>query len=246
MIKIVFQGTAPGCPQINKRHSCLYVQYNENYNFLLDAGEGACFSFIEYIKDVNAIDFIFITHFHPDHSSGIFMLLQTFQMLKRTKKLTIFTPEQSNNFKDILKHFYLFPEKFTFELEILDCEKINDRYNELVPFLTDHLQGNTQLIQANNYANEMKSFGLNINTENKVITYTSDIVSVKSILDYLKNTDICIIDGIHPILEEFLLLDNVIKEKIYITHGSQTGLKDFIIDKPKFVLVNDKDELNVE
>ena len=240
MLKITFWGTASGMPEKGKRHSCLLVQKDGEYTGLLDVGEGVCFTFVEEGFEANDIDFIFITHFHPDHSAGLFMLLQTFIMKNRTKKLTIFIPEQLKAFQRSLHFFYIFVEKQNFEVDIKDCQNISDYYPDIQSFKTDHLLKNIVIVTNLSRENQMYSYGVHIRHKNKIISYTSDFRDLETIEEYLQNTDICITDAAHPTQDGFNTLLNIIKEKIYLTHGNQNWLPEYIKDKPKFEYVSER------
>ncbi|HCX72326.1 MAG TPA: hypothetical protein DHM37_01275 [Candidatus Cloacimonas sp.] len=100
MIKLHILGSASALPELNKHHAAIMVSYS-NQNQLWDAGEGVSEQILKYGYDKNFIDDILITHFHPDHISGIFMLLQMLYLQGRTKKLRIFIPEDINFFQSM-------------------------------------------------------------------------------------------------------------------------------------------------
>ena len=240
-MKFIFYGTAPGMPVISKRHSCVRVTLGK-LNFIIDCGEGTTQAFLEHNDDVNDLDLIFLTHWHPDHSSGIFILLQMMAMKKRTKTLHLFIPENKTDFYRTLELFYLFHQKLSFKLELKYCDEIENTFPEISHFYTDHLYGNTEAVASYNLKNECLSFGVKIKSNDRVLIYTSDIVSFTSIQEYLSDCDFCITDGIHPSLDEFQELNKVIKDQILLTHGLGEGVEEMVKKNNKFKIVNDGEE----
>ncbi|MBC8384908.1 MAG: MBL fold metallo-hydrolase, partial [Candidatus Cloacimonetes bacterium] len=68
-------GSASGLPTPGKNHSAVYVHSNDS-NILFDCGEGTAKQLLRYKLDHNHLDAIVISHFHPDHISGLYMVLQ--------------------------------------------------------------------------------------------------------------------------------------------------------------------------
>jgi ribonuclease BN (tRNA processing enzyme) len=243
-MKIKFLGTAPGMPELNKKHSCLYLK-SEKLNFFADCGEGASQAFLEEGIDIEDLDFIFITHNHPDHISGIFMLIQLFFMKQRKKKLQIFIPESIDKFEEMFNFMYLFLGRLSFKVELLPCRAVSEYHYQLNAIRTDHLLGYKDYVAEKRLINPLCSYGLNVAHHSKVLTYTSDIVSISAIKEFIQNTDVCIIDAIHPQPAEYLELENIIRDKIYLTHGITQELKYLITNKAKFVVVQEKDVIEL-
>ena len=59
----------------------------------------------------------------------------------------------------------------------------------------------------------------------KTVVYTSDVKSLLPLIEILQNTHYCIVPGNKPHPDEFLELEKVISNKIYITHGVNDELK---------------------
>jgi len=234
MFKIHFWGTSAGAPEPDKRFSCIHIQ-RDDLQFMLDCGEGASHAYTEYIKDVNLLDFVFITHTHADHAGGIFQLIQLFQMKKRKKPLVIFCPEDVERFRAVLELFYILPEALPYELILYPCSEVTRHYPFITPFVTDHL---TRFIGLN-HDNTCQSWGINIGYKDQKIVYTSDIVSIHSVRDYVKDSHICIVDAIHPPVSEFMELEKVVAGVVYLTHGMTPELEEYIEGKDKYSQATD-------
>jgi len=220
-----------------QRYSCLYLRVDD-VHCLLDCGEGASNTHFEEVKKPDKLDFVFITHMHPDHVSGLFMMIQFLSMHKRQKKLQIFLPESAERFTKTLEMFYLFPQALSFELEILPAQDVAKYYPFLQPFNTDHLQRYQTMEQPN----LMQSLGVNIiyNGGEKRICYTSDIKTLSAIKEHIQGCDICVVDGVHTPIDEFIELQNWVKGHIYVTHGyTEETARHLLIHNQKYKLAKE-------
>ena len=91
--------------------------------FLIDCGEGTQRQIRRQDLSFINVKAIFISHIHGDHIFGIFGLLSTMAMYRRTEDLDIFAPK---SFAPILK-FYLsyFSEGMAYEIKFhpIDCKE---------------------------------------------------------------------------------------------------------------------------
>ena len=237
---VTFLGTAPGIPQLNRRHSAILFK-DEQITFLIDCGEGVCQAFLEEKIGIDELDFIFITHTHPDHISGIYMLLQYFHTQKRKKPLNIYLPEDTRHFSQVLNFMYLFPCLLGYDIILYNCALIEGQYDNISVVTTNHLSGYSEFVKKNNLPNTLYSYGIIIKSNGKKLFYTSDIINVSEIDKYLKDIDFLIIDAIHPKPKEIIDLKDQITEQIFLTHGTTQELISMIKDINIFVITNDKD-----
>ena len=226
-------GSSSGLPEKDKNLSSVIVELNQA-SILLDCGEGIAQRLLELDKGANYPDIIAISHLHPDHVSGFFMLIQSLYLQKRSKPLKVFMPERIQEFKEILPMFYTFYEKLSFKIEYLEIEQIEREYPFIKIRKNDHLDNYQNLIKTHNLANKMNSYSFRIEENNKSLVYTSDINSTDSIADLLQNTDYCIIDAIHPKANDFFKLEPNVNKKIVLTHGRQDEIDEIVKIKNKF------------
>ncbi|MCD6226364.1 MAG: ribonuclease Z [Candidatus Aenigmarchaeota archaeon] len=116
MINITFLGTVSGIPSLSRNHPAIVLEYFSNYRdvFLFDCGEGTQKQFMKSDLSFMDIEKIFITHWHADHFAGLIPLIQTMNLEKRQKPLTIYGPEAERFVSDILDLGYFglrFPVK---------------------------------------------------------------------------------------------------------------------------------------
>ncbi len=209
-------GTAPGKPVLGKFHSSVYVGIN-NKKVLIDCGEGTCQQLLKYGLDKEFLDLIIISHFHPDHFSGIFMVLQMLYLQKRVKPLVVYLPERENDFKETLGMMYLFPSRFTYNLILRDIDSLHYHLPYFTPLKNNHLESYNSFLINNKLENEKKSWSVLIKGSKHTLLYTSDFdgnlsASVKKI-DYL------IVDAFHPTVSEIMSLAKETRCQVYLTHG---------------------------
>jgi len=94
-------GTASAKPVPNRFQSAQVLSVRGRF-FLIDCGEGAQTRMVQNNISEMKIDSIFISHIHGDHISGLFPLLSTMGLCKRTQPLNIYAPAA---FAPLLKVF---------------------------------------------------------------------------------------------------------------------------------------------
>lgn len=101
MIEGTFLGTSSAFPTAKRNHPAFYLMINGE-RLLFDCGEGTQ----RQIRKAGlspSIDYIFITHWHGDHSLGLGGIIQSLNMMKSSKTLRIFGPSGTGNgIKNIL------------------------------------------------------------------------------------------------------------------------------------------------
>ena len=101
MIECTFLGTSSAFPTIKRNHPAVYVTV-EGDRILLDCGEGTQ----RQIRKAGlspSLDYVFITHWHGDHSLGLGGIIQSLNMMKSSKRLQVFGPSGTNqSIKNIL------------------------------------------------------------------------------------------------------------------------------------------------
>ena len=225
-MKITFVGTSSGITSLNQFHSSLLVS-SQNYNLLIDAGDGISRALLSRNINYNSIDGIIFTHLHPDHFSGFPGLIVQMKFIKREKPLDIFIHKSLKNVVEgSLLRSYLFPERIKFDLNILtfnddESYAIEDNFS-FVARKNSHLD-NLQKYSEDHKSISLYSASLFLEVEGKKIIYTSDICSEKDLFlfnDKLSEVFIC--EASH--LESSKLIDDVGKikaSKIIFTHYSE-------------------------
>lgn len=132
MITITFLGTVSGIPSLTRNHSSFVLEHftDKRSVFLFDCGEGTQKQLMKSDVTFMSIEKIFISHWHADHFAGLIPLIQTMNLEKRNKPLSIFGPEAERFVSDILDLGYFglrFPVKaINVPFEGSDITKIDE------------------------------------------------------------------------------------------------------------------------
>ena len=244
-IRITVLGSSSGMPSPSRFCSSFFFQ-TENYNFLLDCGEGTSFSLLKYKIDPESIDAVFISHAHADHLGGIFLLIQMMHLLKRRTPLEIYLPEETVQvFKLCLDAYYLFPDKISFSLNLLPVTDNFEFEREGITIRAHsnrHLMGNQETINTMKLPNRMQSFCYGMKINNKKIVYSGDIESGDDLIGIIDDADLVITECFHPKLDKLisLILENRVKSTLFthIPAEMEGGEKQILTQAHKMGLEN--------
>ncbi len=115
-MKIQFIGTGSGKTTLKRFHSSILIS-SSDYNLLVDCGDGISRALLSNNIDPNSIDGILITHFHPDHYSGLAALLVQMKLTDRSERLEIFTHHSNIDYMhNFIYQSYIFIERLGFDL----------------------------------------------------------------------------------------------------------------------------------
>ncbi|HEX7343531.1 MAG TPA: MBL fold metallo-hydrolase [bacterium] len=211
-------GTASGLPEANRAHAALAL-HDGNSIFLLDAGEGACSALLRAKLDPLKLKKIYITHTHPDHCVGLFMILQYLHMKKCRRWLDIYLPKDAlPAFQPFMNQLYLVPDQINpqFRLRPLKNEHMLDNGWVLQSFPTNHLQHWKELaipgLGTSAYAFRLKS-------GKKSLFYSGDIADFSDISTCVNQRDLLVLEGAHIEVESVIAwaLEKGLK-RLILTH----------------------------
>jgi ribonuclease BN (tRNA processing enzyme) len=203
-MKITFLGTASGLTVVDRHHSSILVESDESRT-LLDCGEGAAASLLKCGLEPNNIDHIVISHTHPDHCSGLPLILQYMHLTNRQTPLKIYLPEGVTRvFELFFRQIYLINEKLTFQYQ-LDCYSegsiLEAGVLKLSALRNRHLEHYRPY--AERYGFTLGSFSINLEAEGKRIYYSGDL---KGLEDFQppSGVDLLIVECTHLLGEDIL------------------------------------------
>jgi len=105
LIELIFLGTSDMFPTPKRNHPSIYLRYEGDY-MLFDCGEGTQRQMKCAKLKPARLDYIFITHWHGDHSLGLPGIFQSLSGHGKRGKLRIFGPEGSEErIEHVLKAF---------------------------------------------------------------------------------------------------------------------------------------------
>lgn len=219
---ITFTGTGSGKVSLQRDFSSLIFTAG-GYNLLVDAGDGISKTLLKQSIPYNSIDGVLITHFHPDHFTGLPTLIIQMKMSRREKPLDIFIDEQLvKNLQMFLEISYVFSERMDFDLKIKPLKpEVYQVINTSMSILArqnSHLAKYEYLTSFKNIP--VSSLGVLIVSENKKVFYTGDCSNESDLYlfsDHLMN--IVIAEGSHikpEVIKEFALNHRI--PMVYLTH----------------------------
>jgi ribonuclease Z len=103
-MEITVVGSGTVVPRLNRRQSCVVVEMSGE-TLVFDLGSGAMRGMLHAGLDPFAVDRIFFTHFHPDHTVDVVPLLFSIKYgaeEERTRPLCLTGPEPFRSFWDSL------------------------------------------------------------------------------------------------------------------------------------------------
>lgn len=196
MIEITLLGTSSAFPTEERNHPSLYVKL-DSYNILIDCGEGTQ----RQIRKAGLspkIDYIFITHWHADHSLGIIGILSSAK-LQNLSMPVIFGPKGTKQkIKSLLKIFNL-------EIEKLKIVEVDAPKEKEILKLGDYT------FYALNLKHTVKCLGYKIKEKDKV----------KILKDFLEKNNIKSGPHLRPLLEG----KDIIYEGKKIKHEEATRIE---------------------
>ncbi len=234
--EIKFIGTSSGKISLNRFHSSFLILTND-YNLLVDSGDGISKALLTQKIDFNLIDGILISHLHADHYSGLPSLIAQMKMVNREKDLWVYANENLIDFiKELIKKSYIFLEKLGFRINFIgfnneDVIHINDSINFL-PKQNSHLDEYVKYDKENELNFSCSSFLFKINKNE--IFYTGDIAKKEDLYLFRDfKIDYMISECTHINLEVIILAFNQLKaKKLFLTHIKNEDEENFSKLKP--------------
>lgn len=184
MPKLVFLGTATNIPDESHENSHMAL-VGQNRMVLID-GPGNPFSRIKKAGlDIGALTDIILTHFHPDHVSGIPLLMMAMGLSGRQSSLNLYANAHCMNFAQQVLEFYDWDKWHNFSVRFQEIDEL-----ELVKLIED----DEFTIFASPVKHYIPAVGLRIefNHTGKVLAYSGDTAPVDSLFRLAQNADVLI------------------------------------------------------
>jgi ribonuclease BN (tRNA processing enzyme) len=222
-LEIKFIGTGSAVTSLKRFHSSFLIN-SENYRLLVDAGDGISKALLTRKIPYNSINGLLITHLHPDHFSGLALLIIQMKLFKRKRNLQIFVHKSlKDEVRNFLEKSYIFLDQLGFKLDLIgfknDDEKIVHKNLTFLARNNSHLKS-YEKFDKNRLSFSCSSFLFKENEKN--LFYTGDIGSRKDLNIFSDHKLNFIISEItHIKLEDILKAFTKLKfQKLIFTHIS--------------------------
>jgi ribonuclease BN (tRNA processing enzyme) len=211
-------GSASGQPVPDRAHAALALHCPGEI-YLLDAGEGASSALLRWGLDPLAIKGVFITHTHPDHCVGIFMILQYMHMKRHEGPVDIYLPESAiKPLQDFMNAVYLVPGQISTEYRLLALKQHHALSDDwaLETFPTQHLKRWEELALPGVGS---QAYAFRVNRPGHGLVYSGDIASFDDVAGIIRPDDLPVVEGTHIDVGQVLdwALDKGLK-RIVLTH----------------------------
>ena len=222
MITSTIIGSASGVPVPNRSHASLLIHV-ENTLYLVDAGEGCSSSLLRCSIDHHKIGIICISHMHPDHCSGLPMLIQMMYLADRTSPLKIYLPQEGlDALSRWLENTYIFTEKlpFPFKLSpIIQGAFFRDENIRISAYGNKHLQGYRHLVASMYPERSLESYYFIIESKGKKVIYSGDLLSLDDLTPHCVEADMLFLETTHVTIDDIVsfIVEQGVKRTI-LTH----------------------------
>lgn len=195
-LELTILGSASGMPEPNRCHAAIALQREDNL-WLLDAGEGVSSALLRWKLNPEMLKGIYITHLHPDHCVGFFMVLQYLHIREWTGQVDIYIPGGAiDTFQKFMDQLYLVQGVICPNYELRPLEDNHRLATDLVleTYPTKHLQRWDELAIP---GIETRAFAFRVTNAGKSIFYSGDIDSVADLEPYLNRGEVVILESAH-------------------------------------------------
>lgn len=205
---ITLLGTGTCQLQIHRRASGTLVELDD-LTFLFDIGRGVAQRLFEHGVKQDDLQHIVLSHFHPDHWSDLVSWVQAgiwSRIDKRTAPLHIYAPiPVKEKIAGMIDVFGLHRHKGLFDIIVYEI----DEHTFEIAGKTFH----------STYLHHAENRGLKFEYQGKTYAFTGDSDVHDTLIEFLTDVDVAIIDAGHPSDEEIIKLavQTQVKE-MYLSH----------------------------
>jgi ribonuclease BN (tRNA processing enzyme) len=189
IMRFTFVGCGDAFGSGGRLNTCFHVA-GEHANFLIDCGASSLIGLKANRIPLNAIDAVFITHFHADHFGGIpFFMLDAQFFSKRSEPLTIVGPPGlSSWFERVMETAFPGSSKTVpkFSLSLVEISTAEQRAVAGV---------NVKSFQANHGNPGGPFFSYRFDVEGRSIAYTGDTEWTDELISAAKDADLFVAEA---------------------------------------------------
>jgi ribonuclease BN (tRNA processing enzyme) len=183
-MRITFLGTGTGLPNLERAPSGLLIQVGRA-NLLFDSGSGTLGRLLAAGVEPTALDYVYYTHMHSDHTSDLIPMLQAMELADRTRELHLTAPSGFGAFLDGLLALQPWAEP---------------RQYRLVRHLAelDPCCGPDWTVAAAATGHMPTSVGYRVTAEGKSVVYSGDAIYLPELVALGRHADLLILECSYP------------------------------------------------
>lgn len=186
-MEIIILGSGSGIPSLKRGAPGMIVKIGRQL-LLFDSGPGTLNRLLQVNIDYRKLDYIFYTHFHPDHFAELvpFLFACKYHSSPRKKLLTILGPKGLENlFFNLLEVYGEWIKPVTYHVEIKELNHI--------PY-----KGAGWTIYSRPLKHTNPAIGYRIETKNSSIVFSGDTDYCREIVELSRNADLLISECSFP------------------------------------------------
>ncbi|MBU1117608.1 MBL fold metallo-hydrolase [Patescibacteria group bacterium] len=194
-MKLDILGTGTFFANINRTASAFILEI-ENKKILIDCGPGTLVRLSQIGLSPEDLDYVFITHFHPDHTSDLFPLFMNYRLsdllvpgsVKKFPKF--YGPEGLDKFLSAYSHnSELLAYDAWGKIKVFEYQSLINIDNYVVkPFKVDHSA----------FGLPARAYALRFESNNKVVVFSGDSTKCDGLQTACQNADIFVCDASSP------------------------------------------------
>lgn len=187
MIELFILGSGTGIPSLKRASPGYLIRIGSDY-LLFDGGSGTLRRILEVGARYEDVDYLFYTHFHPDHCLDLisFLFASRIPESPRRRKLELTGPYGTADFyQKALELYRNSLEPQTYELEIHEVANQELRFHEWK-------------VTAKTVKHVKNSVAYRVESQNHAIVYSGDTGYCEGIVDLGKNADLLLLECSFP------------------------------------------------
>jgi ribonuclease BN (tRNA processing enzyme) len=206
MSNITLLGTGTSQITLERRASSVLIELDDT-KIMFDCGHGVLQRLLEIGVHPNDINYIILSHFHPDHVSDLIPFFHTGAKAKhnpRTTDLHVYGPVGVRSFIDKVEKLFQ-PDTFRLPFYNIIVHEIGEEDFQIAPY-------NFEFVSLPPYENH----GLRFTWHGRSFAITGDSYFHEQEIDFLRNVDLAIIDAGHLEEDKIIQLSVASQAKVII------------------------------
>ena len=183
-MKLIILGSGTCVPSLKRSAPANFLKILNN-NILVDCGSGALHQLIKVGLSYKDIDFVFITHFHPDHIcelNALILALSHTPDYDRKKDLVLVGPTGFKKYYD--QKIGQKPRPNTYHIKIREIKK--------------KMKFNGFAVEAEKTIHSDESIAYKFTEKNKILTISGDCDFDNNLITFSKNSNLLLIECSFP------------------------------------------------